>query len=103
MKPIRWAVLALAVALIGCADERPSRPYSWNDLRMITAYTAEAACFCLFVEERTEEECRAYTKQSPAVATWTAETGAKTIDASAGLLWGARAKFSGPHVGCTVE
>lgn len=100
----RFLVLALVAALASCGDEGPvEKPYAWNDLRMITNYTAKAVCTCLFVEERNNEECVAYSKQAPPVATWSADLEAKTVDASALLLWGARARWVGEKFGCVIE
>ncbi len=96
------AALLLALAL-GCGSSRPGYPYSWNDLRLISSYTAKTACSCLFVMEFDEAACRAYAKQEPPIATWTVDRNAKTVDASTGLMWGARARYMGPKFGCTLE
>ncbi len=104
MKAAGWARVALPVLLFGgCGSSRPGYPYSWNDLQLITAYTAKTACTCLFVMELSEDECRAYAQQSPAVATWRVSASTKTVDSSAALFWGARARYRDARHGCTLE
>jgi hypothetical protein len=92
-------LMVLAGTTIACGGEG----YSRNDLQLLTAYTAKETCSCLFVMEQTEEYCRAWTKASPAVATWSADLEARTVDSAAGLFWGARAHYVDEKFGCVLD
>jgi hypothetical protein len=97
-------VLALALSSLSCLSGAPGdRQYSWNDLMLVTSYTAKDTCSCLFVMNMSQDYCRAFTKADPAVANWTADMSAKTVEASALLFWGAKAHFVDDHVGCVLE
>lgn len=92
------------IALSSCSDApHVTRPYEWNDLRLVTAYTAKAVCSCLFVEERTETECAAFAIENPPIASWKADAESKTVDASALLLWSARAHWESEKFGCVLD
>lgn len=93
-------LLVLVGMSVACGAEGD---YSSNDLQLITVYTAKTACSCLFVMEQTEEHCRAWTKQSPAIATWSVDMESKTVESAAGLFWGASARFDNDKFGCIVE
>ena len=92
------AAVALALGVGGCVPG-----YDNNDLQLITAFTAKETCSCLFVMGMSEEYCKAWTKESPAVASWTADPAGKTVEASALYLWGARARYLGTEFGCTLD
>jgi len=104
MKRAVLAVLlgALLPALSSC-ESSGRRRYVNNDLVLVTAYTAKDACSCLFVMERDEEFCRAFVKASPAVARLTIDKEKKTVETSAVLLWGARARYVDARNGCVLE
>lgn len=97
-------VLGWALALAACTGEAPrGRPYDNNDLQLITAYTAKELCSCLFVLEQPEDFCRAWTRASPAVASYRVDLPGRAVEASAVLLWGARARFVDEKTGCVLE
>lgn len=98
----RIGLLALLGLGLGCGSDR-QRPYDNNDLQLITGYTAKETCSCLFVMEQDEAFCRAWTRASPQVATWKADPEKKTVEAAAGFLWSARARFVSAREGCVVE
>jgi hypothetical protein len=100
MKRGMLTVLACATAL-ACGREGP-RPYDNNDLQLVTSYTAKDFCSCMFVMERDEAYCRAWTAASPAVATVRVDTEARVVETAAGLLWGARARFVDERSGCVL-
>lgn len=93
---------ALLPALSAC-ERGGRRVYDNNDLELVTAYTAKDACSCLFVMEREEAFCRAWVKASPAVARLTIDSEEKVVEASALLLWGARAHYVDARAGCVLE
>jgi hypothetical protein len=93
----------LAALFVACGVPGESRTYANGDLELVTAYTAKAACTCLFVVERTEEECRAFVKQNPAVASFSFDAGKKTVTSNALAFWGARARFVSERAGCVLE
>jgi hypothetical protein len=97
-------LLLCALILAACGGGAPGdRLYSWNDLMLVTSYTAKDTCTCLFVMNQTEDYCRAWTKADPAVASWTADMKAKTVESSAVLFWGAKARYVSDHLGCVLE
>lgn len=101
MRPV---ITALFVALVGvgCGNGE-ERVYDNGDLELVTAYTAKAACTCLFVSGRTEEECRAFAKQNPAVASFSFDAEKKTVESNALLAWGAKARFVSERAGCVLD
>lgn len=100
----RWlGVLAVGLWGASCGGDAGGRVYERNDLQLATGYTAKEACSCLFVMEQTEDFCRAWTKASPDVAGFRVDWEARTVEASALLLWGARARFDEALSGCVLE
>lgn len=99
----RWAMMVGAVLVCACGAAAITRPYQNSDLELSPAYTAKEACSCIFVMGQTEEYCRAWTKASPDVATFRVDSNAKAVEASALLLWGARARFVDERTGCVLE
>jgi len=101
----RMLLAALAAVVASCqsggGDGR--RVYDNNDLELVTAYTAKDACTCLFVLQRDEAYCRAFVKASPSVARLTVYPEQKTVETTALLLWGARARLVDERTGCQVE
>lgn len=98
----RSIVAIAALAAAGCAADE-GRTYANGDLELVSAYTAKAACTCLFVSNRTEEECRAFAKQKPAVASFSFDADKKTVESNALALWGAKARFVSDRDGCVLE
>ena len=80
-----------------------TRPYDAGDLTLLARYTAKESCSCIFVMEMSEAYCRAFTKASPAVASWSVDRAGRTVRASALLLWRARARFVDEKLGCAFE
>jgi hypothetical protein len=77
--------------------------YSWNDLMLVTSYTAKDTCSCLFVMGQTEDYCRAWTAASPAVTNWSADMNKKTVEATAIYFWGAKAHWVNDQQGCILD
>lgn len=101
MKRLTMALL-LGWAASSCGGSG-GRMYDNNDLQLATAYSAKEACSCLFVMEQTEEFCRAWTKASPDVAAFRVDRDARTVESSALLMWGAKARFVDAKSGCVLE
>ena len=93
MRPT-YALLAL---LLGCDR------YRANDAEIVTAYTAKNTCSCIFVMKRSEAFCADFVKQDPEVTTVSIDREAKTVEAQAMSLWGARARFVDVRRGCVLE
>jgi hypothetical protein len=98
----RVAISLVLLALPACSSPG-ERPYPNNDLALVTAYTAKEVCSCRFVMGRTEAECRAWTRASPAVATFRIDEEAKVVSAAALGLWGARARWISEQEGCRLD
>lgn len=99
-----WAVAGLALAALACGGDNASgRLYERNDLQLATAYRAKELCSCLFVMEQDEAFCKAWTTASPDVASFRVDRDARTVESSALLMWGARARFVDAKSGCVLE
>lgn len=93
------AALALGVVL-ACSG---AREYANNDLVLASGHAAHDLCSCLFVMNMPEDYCRAWIKASPDVARFSVDQTNKTVEASALVLWDARASYQGAHFGCVLE
>jgi hypothetical protein len=99
----RRLVGALAVgAVLACAGGGV-REYANNDLELAAGHAAHDLCSCLFVMNMPEEYCRAWVKASPDVARFSVDQANKTVEASALVLWGARAVYEGERHGCSLQ
>ena len=83
---------------MGCAEG-----YSHNDLRMLTAYRAKEVCSCLFVQQQTEDYCRAYTVAFPNLATYSVDLEEKVVQAEALLVWSTTARYQSAKFGCVLD
>ena len=94
----------LALLLAGCASPSSTpRTYANNDLQLAVGNAARMSCSCLFVMNKSEEFCQAWVKASPSVAKFTVDRGAKVVEATALLSWGARAHYIDDRHGCLLE
>ena len=82
----------------GCAEG-----YSHNDLRMLTAYRAKEVCSCLFVQQQSEDYCRAYTVAFPNLATYSVDFEDKAVQAEALLVWTNTARYQSAKFGCVLD
>ena len=96
-------VLACAAALSCDGGDTVRRPYDNNDLQLVTAYTAKDFCSCVFVMQRSEDDCRRWTAASPAVATVRVDYQERSVQTAAALLWGEKARFVSERDGCVLE
>ena len=87
-------LVALAVTGTACGG------YSNNDLELVVSYTSKDMCSCLWVMERDEEYCRAWTRASPQVAEVEIDWDHKEVVSHALLLWSASARFMSEREGC---
>ena len=97
------AVVAAACATIPHPEGAPVRPYASGDLTLLVHYTAKETCSCLYVQEMPEAFCRAYSKASPAVASWESDAKTKVVTSTALGLWSASAHFVDDDVGCVLD
>jgi hypothetical protein len=95
--------LSLAALLALSCSNGSSRLYDNNDLQLATAYTAKELCSCVFVMEMSEDYCRNWTRASPAVAKFTVDYERKTVESTALLEWGTRAKLDSAKFGCVLD
>ena len=80
-----------------------TRQYQNNDLQLATAYTAKELCSCVFVMEMPVEYCREWTRASPAVTKFKIDEQRKTVETTALLEWGTRARFDSEKFGCVLD
>lgn len=90
-------------ALSSCGAPSGERFYSYNDLRLITGYTAREACSCLWVMEQTEDYCRNWVKNNPPLARFTIDAQSKIVTSSAAILWSATARYVDDSSGCVLD
>lgn len=102
MKPA-IGIAAVAALLAACGGGSSSRQYLNNDLVLASGHAARDMCSCTFVMGMDEAYCLAYTRASPDVARYSIDREKKTVEASALVLWGARARYVGPRFGCVLE
>ena len=91
-------LLVLVPVLDGC-----DATYSDNDLELLTRYRAKNLCSCLFVMERGEKYCSAWTSQAPRLATYSIDWDAREVSTQAMMYWGAKARFVDAERGCVLE
>ena len=91
-------VLSLGLFVAAC-DE----PYNDNDLELLTRYRAKDMCSCLFVMERDQKYCAAWTQQPPNLATYVIDWDRREVRTQAMMFWAARARFVDDHFGCVLE
>lgn len=111
MRRLRWVVIAgavLALLVLGALGFLGAIPglkgrYPNSDPSLAVAYRAKETCSCLFVEERDQAYCRAWTEASPDIARVTVDAAAGEVRARALLFWSARARLAGPGRGCVLE
>jgi hypothetical protein len=96
-------LLLLAFACGGCAAEGDTRTYDNNDLELVAGNAAKMACSCLYVMNRDETYCKAWVRASPSVARLAADPVKKTVEASAFIVWTAKARFIDERRGCLLE
>lgn len=102
LRSSRGFLIAAAVLAAACGPATP-RHYDNNDLELVAAYAARDVCSCRFVMEQGDAFCAAWIKASPEVGRYSADLKAKTVEASALLVWSASARHVGEHEGCVLE
>lgn len=99
---MKRAILIALVAGAAVACGSTVREYANNDLELAANHTAHDICTCLFVMQMPEDYCQEYTRASPDIARYSVDREKKVVEASAIVLWGARARYQGPSFGCTL-
>jgi len=100
---VKTRILLCCAALLSAAACSNSGRYERNDLELVTAYTAKDFCSCMFVMERDEGYCRAWTKANPQVARIEVDTQHKLVRTSALYLWSGAARWKNEREGCVNE
>lgn len=86
--------------LLSCGNE--ASEYDVGLLDLAAGFSAKEVCSCVFVMERDEATCREWTRVSPDVARFEVDREKKEVRASAVLLGGAVARYTGPRTGCIL-
>ncbi len=89
--------------VVGCGGKSDRLSYDNNDLEMLTAYKAKELCSCLFVMQQSEKYCADWTVASPNLASFTIDKTKKIVEASAVVMWHARAHYVNDRFGCVLE
>jgi hypothetical protein len=105
---IAGSALALGILILGALAFLGVVPgvkgrYPNGDPALAAAYRAKETCSCLFVQERDEAYCRAWTEAKPDVARVEVDAAARALRARALLLWSARAHHVDARRGCVLE
>lgn len=90
--------LFVLIFLVGCQNDG----YPNHDLYMLPRYKAKETCSCMFVMNRDEEYCRAFTFANPNLATMSIDLEQKSIQAESLLYWSATAQWQAPKTGCVL-
>ena len=85
------------------AAEAPPCAYPGGLLPLASGFAAKEACSCVFVAGRSEEECAAWVKVSPAVASFRVDRERKRVVAHALGTSGASATFVDEAHGCVLD
>lgn len=99
----RTLLLLVAALSISCSHAKAGREYDNSDLQLVTGYAAKEYCSCIFVMEQTEDFCNRWTRANPQVTSVRLDRQEKTVQSSALVMWGARARYTGPRFGCVLE
>ncbi len=94
---MRGVVAVVLALLVGCAR------HDDNDLVVLTRYAAKQTCSCVFVMGRDPRFCDAWARESPDVKTVSVDRRRKEVEAQAGVLWGARARYVDARRGCVLD
>lgn len=96
--PAIIAILAATLALLaGCSEG-----YDNNDAELAVRQKAKETCSCVFVQQRSETYCAAWTKVSPNVATASVDRDEKRVTSVALGFYKATAAYK-PRLGCVLE
>lgn len=94
----RPAFVLLLVASLGACKEG----YDNNDAEMSVRQKAKEMCSCIFVQQRDEEHCRAWTKVTPDVANAEVDHQRRRVTATALGFYRSAASFR-EGLGCALE
>ncbi|HLT31863.1 MAG TPA: hypothetical protein VK013_17630 [Myxococcaceae bacterium] len=96
--------LGACLLVAACADpDAEQRTYANSDLELSPSYRAAEVCSCIFVMGQDEDFCNRWTVANPNVSTFRVDHEKKTVESSAFMMWGARAKFVDEKTGCVFE
>jgi hypothetical protein len=77
--------------------------YGNSTPELAVAYRAKDGCTCLFVLRRSLEDCDAWTRTGPGIASFEPDLPGGAVRSRALRLWTARARYLGPREGCRLE
>lgn len=97
MKAPQLIIAAAFALLAGCSEG-----YDNNDAELAVRQKAKETCSCIFVQQRSETYCAAWTKVSPNVATASVDREEKRVTSVALGFYKASAVYR-PRLGCVLE
>lgn len=95
----------MVVWFVGCACGAPNgkRVYPNNDLELAVGNSARNACSCRYVMKLTEEQCKAWVRASPDVASVRFDDERQRVESVAFISWTAAAHVVDARHGCVLE
>jgi hypothetical protein len=93
----------LFLALSACAARSDVHKYDNSLFVLGSAFAAKQACSCLFVAQRTEDECRAWVRVSPDVARFHVDWDERSVRARALGMGRTDAHFVDDQLGCVID
>lgn len=99
---MRWLFF---LALVGCAcgASNGKRVYQNNDLELAVGNAARNGCSCRYVMKLSEEQCRAWVRANPDVASVRFDDERQRVESAAFISWSAVARVVDARRGCVLE
>lgn len=98
---ILFMILVIIIIIIGIVTIT-----NWNDINnfrpMVSGAFSKFMCSCLFVEQRSEEQCLQWSKLDLPVSSYSVNQNEKSVTASA-LGKTSKASYTNERFGCTLQ
>lgn len=96
-------LLVLLLVGCGCGAANGKRVYQNNDLELAVGNSARNGCSCRYVMKLTEEECRAWVRANPDVASVRFDDEHQRVESVAFISWTATAEVVDARHGCVLK
>ncbi len=95
--------LVLAALVTACTPANGKRVYQNNDLELAVGNSARNGCSCRYVMKLSEEQCRAWVRANPDVASVRFDDEHQRVESVAFISWSAAAHVVDARHGCVLE